>query len=148
MTDPTTQLTEMLLQDLLKTVSTLQNDILELKKADIKTNRDTSRKRPHNDEPSSSKQLTCNGEDDTSQLSDKDGSDGDPTSDVKEHISSDTAEHFKPSEVYLPRDSLQFKDGIFYEEGEVGQVRTMQLQVDQVSRILLSSRRDPCYRDP
>ena len=98
MTDPTTQSTETLLQDLLKTVSTLQYNILELKKADNMTNRDTSRKQPHNGEPSGSQQVTHNGKDDASQLSDQDGSDGDPISDMEDHKSSDTAERFKLSE--------------------------------------------------
>ena len=73
MTDPTTQSTETLLQDLLKTISTLQNDISELKKADNTTNRDTSRKRPHNGESSGSQQVTHDCEDDASQLSDRMG---------------------------------------------------------------------------
>ena len=93
-----TQLTETLLQDLLKTISTLQNDISELKKADNTTNRDISRKQPRDGEPSGNQHVTCNDKDDTSQLSDDDGSDGDPTSDVEDHKSSDTAEYFKLSE--------------------------------------------------
>ena len=70
MTDPTTHSTETLLQDLLKTILTLQNDISELKKADNTTNRDISRKQPRNGEPSGSQQVTHDGKDDVSQLSD------------------------------------------------------------------------------
>ena len=99
MIDPMTPLTETLLQHLLKNVSTVQNDILKLKKTDNTTNRDTARKWPCNGRLSDGQQVTRDSEDDDSQLSDKDGSDGSPTLDVEDHKSSDTAEqHFKLSE--------------------------------------------------
>ena len=52
-----------------------------------------------NSEPSGSQATnTRDGKDDVSQCSDEEGSDGDPTSEVEEHKSSDTAEQFQLSE--------------------------------------------------
>ena len=69
-----------------------------LKKADKTTNRDTSRKQPHNGKPSGSQQVTRDSEDNARQLSDEDGSYGNPTLDVEDHKFFDIAECFKLSE--------------------------------------------------
>ena len=80
-TDPQKQSTENLLQELLKTVSSLQNDVSELKKADKTAAKNNLRKRPRDSKPSGSQTTSaCDGEDDVSQCSDEEGSDGNPTS--------------------------------------------------------------------
>ena len=91
------QSTETLLQELLKTVSSLQNDISEVKKADKMTGKDNPRKWPRDSKPSGSQTTTRDGKDDTSQFSDEEGSNGDPTSEVKDYKSSTTAKQFQLS---------------------------------------------------
>ena len=100
MTQPTDlqQSKETLLQELLKTVSSLQNDVLELKKADKTIGKDNPRKQPRNSELSGSQITTHDGEDNASQFFDKEGSNGDPTSEAEDHKSSNTAERFQLSE--------------------------------------------------
>ena len=93
-TDPTNS-TEALLQELLKTVSTLKDDVSKLKRAD--NDKGNSRKRPRNSEASGSQLVSHDGED-ASLPYEYEGSDDDLISDVEDHKSSEATERFKLSE--------------------------------------------------
>ena len=97
MTDPTTNSTETLLQELMKTVSTLTKEVSELKKADNTGSNVNPRKRLRDNE-SESQATARDGEDDADQPSDNEERGSDPPSDAEDHKSSGTAECFKLSE--------------------------------------------------
>ena len=98
MTDPTpTTSTETLLQELLKTVSTLKNDVSELKKADNAGSSDNPRKRLRDSE-SEIQTVARDGEDDVSLPSDNEETDNDSPSETEDHKSAGTVERFKLSE--------------------------------------------------
>ena len=90
-TDPTNS-TEALLQELLKTVSTLKDDVSELKRAN--NDKGNSRKRPRDSEASGSQLVSCDGED-SSLPYEYEGSDDDPISDAEDHKFSEATERFK-----------------------------------------------------
>ena len=97
MTVPTTNSTETLLQELMKTVSTFTKEISELKKANNVGSNVNPRKRLR-DSKSKSQAVACDGEDNTDQPSDNVERDSNPPSDVEDHKSSGTVERFKLSE--------------------------------------------------
>ena len=90
-TDPTNS-TEALLQELLKTVSTLKNDVSELKRAD--NDKGNSRKWPRNSEASGSQLVSRDG----SLPYEYEGSDDNPISDAEDNKSSEAMDRFKLSE--------------------------------------------------
>ena len=59
------------------------------------TGKDNPRKRPRDSELSGIQITTHDGKEDTSQFSDEEGSNGDPTSEAEDHKSSNTAERFQ-----------------------------------------------------
>ena len=69
-------------RELLKTVSSLKDDVSELKRADI--DKGNFRKRPHNNEASSSRLVSRDGED-ISQPSEEEGSNDNPILDAEDH---------------------------------------------------------------
>ena len=89
-TDPTNSM-EALLQELLKTVSTLKDDVSELKTAD--NDKGNSRKWPCDIEASGSQLVSPDGEDSSLHYEDE-GNDNDPNSDVEDHKSSEATERF------------------------------------------------------
>ena len=89
-TDPTKSM-EAPLQEFLKTISTLKDDVSELKRADNKGN---SRKWPHDSEASGSQLVSRDGED-VRQPIEEEGSDDDLISDAEDHKSSEATERFK-----------------------------------------------------
>ena len=58
------------------------------------TGKDNPRKRPRDSELSGIQITTHDGKEDTSQFSDEEGSNGDPTSEAEDHKSSNTTERF------------------------------------------------------
>ena len=83
------------MQELLKTASTLKDDVSELKRAD--NDKGNSRKRPRDSEASGSQQVSRDGEDASLPYEYK-GSDDDPISDAENHKSYEATEQFKLSE--------------------------------------------------
>ena len=93
MTQPTdpTNLTKALLQELLKTVSTLKNDVSELRRAN--NDKGNSRKQPRDSEASGNQLVSCDG----GLPYEYEGSDNNPISDAEDHKSFEATEWFKLS---------------------------------------------------